>query len=58
MNLAEALGFEVVAEGVETEEQANILRALGCRRAQGYLWGRAVAPEDLASMFEGFISSR
>jgi EAL domain-containing protein (putative c-di-GMP-specific phosphodiesterase class I) len=46
MALAESLGFEVVAEGVETEEQAEFLRALGCHKLQGYLHGRAVAPAE------------
>jgi EAL domain-containing protein (putative c-di-GMP-specific phosphodiesterase class I) len=38
--LARALGLTTVAEGVETEEQAEALRRLGCGRAQGYLFGR------------------
>ncbi len=46
MALAESLGFEVVAEGVETEAQAEFLRALGCHKLQGYLHGRAVAPDE------------
>jgi diguanylate cyclase (GGDEF)-like protein len=40
VSLAEALGLRVVAEGVETEEQAEALRAVGVSCAQGYLWGR------------------
>ena len=40
VNLAHALGLVVVGEGVETEEQLVMLRALGCDRAQGYLWSR------------------
>ena len=38
--LGHTLGLEVVAEGVETEEQAATLKRLGCRFAQGYLLGR------------------
>ena len=44
MALADSLGFEVVAEGVETQEQANFLGKLGCHQFQGYLYGAAVAP--------------
>ncbi|HET7486783.1 MAG TPA: EAL domain-containing protein [Acidimicrobiales bacterium] len=40
VNLAHALGLVVVAEGVEDEQQVVMLRALGCDRAQGYLWSK------------------
>lgn len=46
IELAQRLGFEVVAEGVETEAQATFLAGLGCYCLQGYLHGRAVPPED------------
>jgi EAL domain len=42
IELAGAVGVAVVAEGVETEEQAALLRGLGCRTAQGWLWGPAL----------------
>ncbi len=38
ITMARALNLKVVAEGVETEEQAGILRAMGCDIAQGYLY--------------------
>jgi len=38
--LAHALRLKVVAEGVETEEQARLLRLLGCDEVQGYLYSR------------------
>ena len=50
INLAKALGISVVAEGVETEEQAERLVALGCDEAQGYLFGRPVPAGDIAQM--------
>jgi diguanylate cyclase (GGDEF)-like protein/PAS domain S-box-containing protein len=48
INLGHALGLSVIAEGVETEEQLTILRALRCDRAQGYLWSAPQTPEALA----------
>ncbi len=45
--LANDLGLDVVAEGVETSEQAELLRKLGCRRAQGYLFARAMPGVEL-----------
>ena len=46
MELATSLGFEVVAEGVETAEQAAFLAHLGCQQLQGYLHGRAVTADE------------
>ena len=40
LSIGTALHLEVVAEGVETDEQADYLRALGCPQAQGYLFGK------------------
>ena len=47
VNLAHALGLVVVGEGVETQEQLVMLRALGCDRAQGFLWSRPLAAADV-----------
>lgn len=46
--MAHALDLEIVAEGVETEGQAAILRELGCDFAQGYLFGRPGPAEEIA----------
>ena len=40
VELAHAHGLQVTAEGVETAEQARLLRQMGCDHAQGWLFGR------------------
>ena len=42
INLAHSLGLVALAEGVETEQQAELLRDLGCDLAQGHLWSAAL----------------
>lgn len=44
---AHALGMEVVAEGVETAEQVNILKDVGCDIIQGYYFSKPLAPKEL-----------
>jgi diguanylate cyclase (GGDEF)-like protein len=46
--LAHVLGLTVIAEGVETREQWDRLRELGCEELQGYLFSRPVPTEDFA----------
>ena len=48
--LAEALGIDTIAEGVETPMQAQVLRDLGCERAQGFLLGRPVPRPEVTSV--------
>jgi PAS domain S-box-containing protein len=48
--LAHHLGLKVVAEGVETQAQLDLLRQLGCERAQGYLFSRPVDHEAIVKL--------
>ena len=41
--MSRGMDMEVIAEGIETEEQAKLLRLLGCRYGQGFGLGRPVA---------------
>jgi EAL domain-containing protein (putative c-di-GMP-specific phosphodiesterase class I) len=50
VSLAENLGMEVVAEGVETREQAETLRALRCRRGQGFLFSRPIPADEAGAL--------
>lgn len=50
--LAQHLGLRVVAEGVETRETHNALRALGCDYGQGFLYGRPLGVEDASALVQ------
>jgi EAL domain-containing protein (putative c-di-GMP-specific phosphodiesterase class I) len=47
---ASALGLSVTAEGVETADQLERLRSLGCLQAQGYLFSPAVPASDVPAI--------
>ena len=49
--MSEALNMRAIAEGVETQEQKDILAELGCAEGQGYLFARPMPCEDLISFF-------
>ena len=50
VTMGHALGLKVLAEGVETEEQARVLREHGCDEVQGFLYSRPVSAEKLLGM--------
>ena len=54
VNLARELGMGVIAEGVETEQQASQLLALDCPQAQGFLFSRPLRPDEAYT----FLSTR
>lgn len=56
--MAQSLGLQVVAEGVEDQTQLNLLRDMGCRRVQGYYFSKPVAAEEfdeVALRIEGML---
>jgi diguanylate cyclase (GGDEF)-like protein/PAS domain S-box-containing protein len=50
LSLAKNLGFSVTAEGVETREQADALKALACNTLQGYYFSRPVPAADIPAL--------
>jgi diguanylate cyclase (GGDEF)-like protein/PAS domain S-box-containing protein len=52
IEMARAMHLNTVAEGIETLEQLDVLRGLGCVAGQGYLWSPAQAPDALIALIE------
>jgi EAL domain-containing protein (putative c-di-GMP-specific phosphodiesterase class I) len=55
MSLAEALGLDTVAEGIELDEQRDTLLALGCKTGQGFSFGKAMPLDEI---FEAAVTRR
>jgi len=53
--MACGLNLATVAEGVETEAQAEALRQLGCRYVQGYLYARPMSAADAVAVMRGAV---
>jgi EAL domain-containing protein (putative c-di-GMP-specific phosphodiesterase class I) len=52
LGLARELGIRVIAEGIETVEQLNLLRSWGCLEAQGDYFGKARAVDDVTPLLQ------
>lgn len=52
VHLCKLLGFQVVAEGIETKEQIELLQATYCQHAQGYYYYRPLTVEDLERVYQ------
>ena len=52
VRMAKWLGVPVVAEGVETKEQVDFLRSLGCDMVQGYYYARPIARDDFEKLLD------
>ena len=58
VSLAHGLGITVVAEGIETEEQARRLRELGCDMGQGFVWAHPADPIRAAQLVTRRLEGR
>ncbi|WP_404480817.1 putative bifunctional diguanylate cyclase/phosphodiesterase [Novosphingobium sp. BL-52-GroH] len=56
--MADSLGMSTTAEGAETEKQVQVIRQLGCRKIQGYFFGRPMAPKDAVALFRPQILAK
>ena len=50
IGLARLLGIDMIAEGVETEQQLELLKSWGCRSAQGFYFAKPMSPEDITPL--------
>lgn len=53
IGIARGFGLQLIAEGIETGDQLNILRSLGCEEMQGYLFSRPVPGSKVKSLLTG-----
>jgi diguanylate cyclase (GGDEF)-like protein len=58
VNMARSLRLKVIAEGVETIEQLEFLRRLGCDAAQGFHFSRPVDPDKIGELYEAASEAR
>ena len=54
IEMGHELDMEVIAEGVETEDQLRLLREKGCNGAQGFLFSRALPPAEIINWLESY----
>ena len=54
IELVHEMGLLVVAEGVETKEQLDILKQLNCDKIQGYYFSKPLLPDDFVDFCHGF----
>ncbi|MCA0976978.1 EAL domain-containing protein [Qipengyuania flava] len=54
--MSDSLGMTTTAEGVENEEEAEMIRQLGCNKIQGYHFGRPMPSEDVHRIFDRLLN--
>ena len=58
LDIAKYLSLQVVAEGVETSRQLELLKEAGCDLVQGYYFSRPVPPEEFEELIEAELSTQ
>ncbi|MBR4577470.1 MAG: bifunctional diguanylate cyclase/phosphodiesterase [Clostridia bacterium] len=48
--IGHVMHFRILAEGIENQQQLDVLREIGCDYIQGFLWGRPMCPEEAAKL--------
>ena len=55
VNMAHSLGLRTIAEGVETQEQLEILKEIGCDMAQGYYFSRPLPEQEAEKLLKNWL---
>ncbi|MEL6920493.1 MAG: EAL domain-containing response regulator [Pseudomonadota bacterium] len=58
VNIAQDLGLRLVAEGIETDAEASLMKALGVRHMQGFLFGKPAPADQLAAVASAFMGEK
>ena len=58
LHMAKELNVEVVAEGIETPEQMQLLSDYGCENMQGYYFSKAMPPSDVVNFLDGYSTKQ
>jgi len=56
--IADTLGLETTAEGVETQDEIELIRSLGCSHIQGYVFGKPMPNEDVTAALTGGAAAK
>lgn len=56
--MADSLGMSTTAEGAETDHEVEMIKALGCKKIQGYFYGRPMPAKDVRDMFHAYQASQ
>ena len=51
------MNLEIIAEGVETQEQEHLLLDIGCKLIQGYLYSKPIQKQNFIKLIEKFIET-
>jgi EAL domain-containing protein (putative c-di-GMP-specific phosphodiesterase class I) len=57
IEMGHKLGYKIIAEGVETSEQLNILKGMNCEAIQGYLFSKPGPPNEISKLLNSKLGA-
>ena len=52
ISIGHTLGLKVISEGVESADQVDVLKSIGCDYIQGFVWGKPMPPDEASKLVE------